>query len=121
MPIYSHLSSGQHKTDDDFVDAFRGIMNKFGVSSQPLTDEEEFQKLLEEEKPHLLPEAIQNEPEPGCRSQRYASLIQEQKKFHEAKARQFDRSDLYAELYYQQGLEDEFSWLADEDFSWLND
>jgi hypothetical protein len=24
-------------------------------------------------------------------------------------------------LYYQQGLEDEFSWLADEDFSWLND
>jgi hypothetical protein len=70
MPLYSQFNSGQHKTDDDFVDAFRGIMNKFGVSSQPLTEEEEFQKMHEEQKPYLLPEAIKADPEPGRRSQK---------------------------------------------------
>jgi hypothetical protein len=121
MPLYSQFNGGQHKTDDDFVDAFRGIMNRFGVSSQPLTDNEKFQKMLEEDKPYLLPEAIANEPEPDRRSQRYASLMQEQKKFYQNKSRQFDRNDPYAEIYRQQGLDDDMSWLADDDTSWLND
>lgn len=121
MPIYSQHNSGQHKTDDDFVDAFRGIMNRFGVSSQPLTDEEEFIKMLEEEKPYLLPEVIAAEPEPDRRSQRYASLIQEQKKFHDAKSIQYEKGDPFAEMYDQQGLEDDLSWMEEEDTSWVYD
>jgi hypothetical protein len=47
-------------------------------------------------------------------------LIEEQKKFHHDKSRQFEKGDPYAEIYYQQGLEDDLSWLLEEDMSWLD-
>lgn len=86
-------------------------MNKFGVSSQPLTEEEEFQKMLEKEKPYLLPEAIKVEPEPELRSQKYASLIEEQMKFQQDKSRQFEKDNDWAEIYYQLGLDEDYSWM----------
>jgi hypothetical protein len=42
IPLYSQFNAGQHKTDDDFVDAWRGIMNIFGVSAQRITKIEVF-------------------------------------------------------------------------------
>lgn len=37
MPLYSHKNTGENKIDDDFVDAFRGLMNVFGVSAKAPT------------------------------------------------------------------------------------
>lgn len=37
MPLYSFRNSGRNKIDDDFVDAFRGLMNIFGAQSGKLT------------------------------------------------------------------------------------
>lgn len=37
MPLYSHRNSGKSKINDDFVDAFRGMMAKFAVQAGPLT------------------------------------------------------------------------------------
>lgn len=48
MPLYSHRNTGQNKIDDDFVDAFRGLMNIFGVSSQHKTDHERREESLPE-------------------------------------------------------------------------
>ncbi len=40
MPLYSFRNSGARKIDDDFVDAFRGLMNVFGVEATEKTYEE---------------------------------------------------------------------------------
>ncbi len=37
MPLYSQFNTGQNKINDDAVDAFRGIMNMFGVTPQERT------------------------------------------------------------------------------------
>ncbi len=44
LPLYSHQNSGQNKTDDDYVDALLGLMNVFGVHSEPLSPAEEREK-----------------------------------------------------------------------------
>lgn len=47
MPLYSFRNSGAKKLDDDFVDAFRGLMNVFGVEVAPKTTEEVVQEKYE--------------------------------------------------------------------------
>ena len=51
IPIYSYRNSGDKKIDDDFVDAWLGLENIFGVDSQSLTKEEAIQKHMPE---HLV-------------------------------------------------------------------
>lgn len=60
MPLYSHKNAGQHKIDDDFCDAFRGLMNVFGVGSQDLNAEERADQLLQ---PQFRLETIAKEKE----------------------------------------------------------
>jgi hypothetical protein len=49
LPIYSHRNTGKaDKRDDDFVDAFRGLMNRFGVRPDSKTKEEKIEEALEE-------------------------------------------------------------------------
>jgi len=40
VPLYSHRNAGKKKLDDDFVDAFRGIMAEFALDATPLTETE---------------------------------------------------------------------------------
>ncbi len=51
IPIYSQYNTGQNKIDDDFVDAFRGKMNVFGVTSQALTFDEKLVREVETQYP----------------------------------------------------------------------
>lgn len=48
IPLYNHKNTGQNKTDDDYVDGWRGKMNVFGVSSQPITPIEHFENKMTE-------------------------------------------------------------------------
>ncbi len=58
IPLYSHKNGGQNKKEDDYVDAYRGLMNKFGVNSEDLTDEERYKTYLSATAPENLPENI---------------------------------------------------------------
>lgn len=49
MPLYSYRNSGQNKIDDDFVDAFRGIMNIFGANPDELTSTEIVERAMPQE------------------------------------------------------------------------
>ena len=57
MPLYSHKNTGENKIDDDFVDAFRGIMNVFGASADELTPLERRQKEITEKMPEYMANA----------------------------------------------------------------
>lgn len=57
MPLYSQFNSGQDKIDDDFVDAFRGLMNVFGVYADSKTDAETIESEIVKRVPTL---AIEN-------------------------------------------------------------
>jgi hypothetical protein len=46
MPIYSHKVTGQKKLDDDYVDALRGLMNRFGPRPGGFTQEERIERDL---------------------------------------------------------------------------
>jgi hypothetical protein len=48
MPLYSHQDGGQNKLDDDYVDALLGLMNVFGVFSNPLSRIEKREAALPE-------------------------------------------------------------------------
>jgi hypothetical protein len=57
MPIYSHRNTGTaKKIDDDFVDAFRGLMNLFGVEVSQKTTEEIAQEKYEKATIYATPE-----------------------------------------------------------------
>jgi hypothetical protein len=48
IPLYSHKNAtGDKKIDDDFVDAFRGLMNRFGVRADSKTRDEIVEEALE--------------------------------------------------------------------------
>ena len=61
MPLYSHKNTGEDKIDDDFVDAFRGIMNIFGASADELTPLERRQKEITEKMPEYMANAETDE------------------------------------------------------------
>ena len=55
MPLYSHRNQGRKKKDDDWVDAFRGLMARFGVMADEKTETE---KLIEQLPEELKPAAV---------------------------------------------------------------
>ena len=80
-------------------------------SSAPLTNEEEFIEKIKREKPHLLESAINNEPDPGRRSQKWATLVQERQEFFDKKSRDYEQDNIFAQIYHEQGLDDDLSWM----------
>jgi hypothetical protein len=73
LPLYSQFNSGQNKTDDDFVDGFRGIMNVFGVVAQRITKIEAFTNQMQSQGlDYAQIEAIEDEDTRKARSQRRA-------------------------------------------------
>jgi hypothetical protein len=51
MPLYSHRNTGEDKIDDDYVDAFRGLMNIFGVWASEKTEQEEINDYINQNMP----------------------------------------------------------------------
>lgn len=100
------------------LDAVRMVMSNFKTFSTPLTKQEEFEEFLKKNHPHLTEEAIKAEPE-HRRSSRYVMLNLEREKFFNKNNRDYESNNAFAELYHQQGLKDDYSWMED-DFSWLN-
>lgn len=59
MPLYSFRNQGLKKKDDDFVDGLRGLMSRFGVAADEMTDSErKLKKLPEGLRPDAVFEAI---------------------------------------------------------------
>lgn len=48
IPLYQHTVSAKDKKDDDAVDAWRGLMSRFGVTSDALSREEKIQSAIPE-------------------------------------------------------------------------
>ena len=51
IPIFSQYNTGQNKIDDDYIDAWRGKMNVFGVGSASLTYDEKVIQAVEHSYP----------------------------------------------------------------------
>lgn len=77
IPIYSQYNAGQNKTDDDFVDGWRGKMNVFGVASMPLTMPERIiQSMPEAVRPETIAK-IEN-PEQRVQAINASRIVREQ-------------------------------------------
>lgn len=99
------------KLNDDFGQSLQMIYHKRLIQNVELTKEEEFAARIARDKPHLTQSAIESDPDPGQRSQKYASLIEEQKKFQRDAGRNYERDNAFAELHRAQNLDDDLSWL----------
>jgi hypothetical protein len=93
MPLYSHRNTGKEKIDDDWVDGFRGLMNLFGVDSDPKTEEEE----IEDRKSDTLKQV--NQPK-VMSSGRQAAIAEETARIK----REMEREDVvYVDMFSQGG------------------
>jgi hypothetical protein len=64
MPLYKYDNAGQNKKDDDWVDGFRGLMARFGVTVAPQTlAEKEEEKIPAPFRFEAIEEAVKTEPE----------------------------------------------------------
>lgn len=77
MPLYSYKDQGNKKIDDDFVDGFRGLMARFGVSVSGKTHEE---KVEDKMAVSLKAETIAALPESDIKDATLARRLMEVKK-----------------------------------------
>lgn len=97
------------KLNDDFGQSVQMVYHKRLLQAVELTKEEEFAVRLARDNPQLT--RIEDDPDPARRSQKYATLVQEKQKFEREKARSFEKDNAFAEMYFEQGLDDDLSWI----------